>query len=192
MPTRYELYRDEWKNCTLCHYSKTRKKVVTGRASELPADVLFVGESPGESEDVHGIPFYGQSGLLMDQIIARSLPDGVSHAINNLIGCYPLDEHREKEDPDPDCVMICSSRLKTFASLCAPKLVVTVGKHAAAWLDPANKVHIPIAPGVPRVEIVHPAFILRRPWVMRDLDVQQCVVTIKRAVRQHVLGEKVG
>lgn len=184
--TRYELYVKTWKDCGLCHYARTRKRVVLGRADELPCDVLFVGEAPGESEDVHGIPFFGQAGMLLDEIIRKGVPEGVSVAINNLTGCIPIDGG-EKGEPDYDCVKACSPRLKQFVDLANPKLLVTVGKHSTEWLDQTWKEAIQLPSGLPQVSIVHPAAILRQPYVNRELSVQHCIVTVRNAVRKHVL-----
>lgn len=188
--TRYELYVSQWKDCDRCRYAKKRKRVVTGSAEALPCDVLFIGESPGESEDVHGVPFFGQAGFVLEDIRRRAVPADLTVAINNLTGCYPLDENREKEDPDDDCVKICSPRLKTFVELANPKLIVTVGKHSADWLDTKNKLHIPLPAKVPIVGIMHPAFILRQPFIQRDISVQQCVVTVRNAVKKYITEKR--
>lgn len=189
--TRYQLYVRDWKDCTACRYHERRKRVVTGSAEALPADVCFVGESPGESEDVHGIPFYGQAGFLLQDIRTKAIPPEITVAINNLTGCYPLDENGEKEDPDDDCVKICSPRLKTFIELANPKLIVTVGKHSTEWLDTKNKRHIPMPKGVPIVSIMHPAAILRLPYIHREDSVRHCIVVVRNAVREHILKEGV-
>lgn len=185
--TRYELYVKTWKNCTNCHYHERRKKVVLGSAEELPCDVLFIGESPGESEDVHGVPFFGQAGFVMEDIRRQAIPAHVHVAYNNLTGCYPLGDDGEKEDPDDDCVKICSPRLKEFIALASPRLIITVGKLSHEWLDRSLKVHIPMPQGIPIVGIVHPAAILRQPFIQRELSVRQCVITVRKAVQKHIL-----
>lgn len=184
--TRYELYVSNWQGCTRCKYHERRKHVVTGKATSLPCDVLFVGESPGQSEDCHGVPFYGQAGDTMDKIEKASVPPHLTVGYNNLIGCFPLDEERQKEDPDDECVIACIPRLIEWIALCNPKLIVCVGKHAEDWLDQKMKVSIPVPKHVPIVAIKHPAAIAREPWVQRGLSVDQCVITIKTAIKKHI------
>lgn len=186
--TRYQLHCLEWKNCERCHYSETRKKVVLGKGS-LPCDVLFVGEAPGESEDVHGEPFIGQSGRILDRIVRDAVPIGVSTAFNNLTGCYPMDDG-EKGEPSDECIEACTPRLIDFVRMANPKIVVTVGKLPERWLDQTLKGSIRIGP-VPQLAIVHPAAILRAPFVQRSLMVMKCVVNLRKAIKDHVTGEKI-
>jgi uracil-DNA glycosylase len=188
--TRYELYVAEWKDCTRCHYSKRRTRVVLGKADSLPCDVAFIGEGPGVSEDRHGIPFYGQAGFLMEQIHSQSVPPHVTTAYTNIVGCIPLKEGtREKEDPDDECVEACTPRLQEFISLAAPRLIVCIGKQSSDWiLDQSLKYAIEMPEGVPIVSITHPSAINRQPWVNREPAFQQCVITIRTAIKKYVLG----
>lgn len=75
MPSKYQLFVDKWGDCNRCHLCETREKIVIARGS-VPADVLFIGEAPGEGEDSTGIPFIGPAGRLLDDIITKGLPSG--------------------------------------------------------------------------------------------------------------------
>lgn len=68
--TPYQLHVQNWVGCTRCPLAAGRKRVCLVRGS-LPCDVLFVGEAPGESEDVLGAPFKGPAGRLLDSVIGR-------------------------------------------------------------------------------------------------------------------------
>ncbi len=70
--TKYQLHVLNWKDCERCYLSQRRTKVVLCRGT-LPCDVLFVGESPGKSEDVLGEPFIGPSGQLLGKIVQKAL-----------------------------------------------------------------------------------------------------------------------
>lgn len=142
--TKWELHVSEWKNCTRCVYSKTRKNVVLARG-HIPCDVLFVGEGPGPSEDELGKPFIGKAGKLLDRIVHKVFGPERDRkykvSFDNIIGCIPLvmDEdgghHHEKEEPDHDCVVLCAPRLEEFIHIAQPKLVIAVGKVSDEWLD---------------------------------------------------------
>ena len=74
--TRYSLFVEKWKDCRDCYLCETRNRIVFARGT-IPADVLFLGEAPGESENVTGVPFDGPAGNLLDAIIGRSVPKEV-------------------------------------------------------------------------------------------------------------------
>lgn len=187
MPSPYQLHVLEWENCTRCCYHEQRKRVVLGKGV-LPADIFFIGEAPGDSEDVAGDPFVGQSGRHLDGIIAKSGAAKYRCAFSNLTGCIPKTVDGELEDPDPECVEICSPRLIEIVEIANPKLIVLVGKQSAEWMDPTYKHCIKAGVGIPRVEITHPAAIARAPYVQRSLMAQKCVITIRKAIEQYIEG----
>ena len=198
--TPYQQFVRNWSTCTACPLHATRSRVVLARGS-VPAQVLFVGEAPGRSEDVVGLPFVGPAGRLMDHIIARSVPPGVAHALCNLVCCIPLGEDGQKTaEPDDEAVRACAPRLREFVGLCRPSLIVCVGALARDWLDRQNhhnvwredygrlgrdrKLHF--GADVPRIDVTHPAAILRQPVAQQGLSVQRCVVKIGNAVEEYV------
>lgn len=180
--TPYQLHVLDWKDCLRCPLSEQRTRVVLGRGS-LPADVLFVGEAPGVSEDVLGQPFKGPAGKLLDSIVADSLPPGVRWAMTNLVGCIPLDDDNEKAgEPDDGAIRACSPRLVEFAAMAAPRLIVCVGKLATNWLNtPMSRDTVRLRGGVLTVDITHPAAILRANPAARGIMRKRCVVTIRNA-----------
>ncbi len=70
MGSKYQEYKKQWKGCKRCPLYKTRRKIVHCRGS-LPCDIFFLGEAPGDSEDLLGKPFVGPAGKLLDRIIAK-------------------------------------------------------------------------------------------------------------------------
>lgn len=160
----------------------------------LPCDVAFVGEAPGESEDVLGVPFIGPAGKLLDHIIARSI--GVTNgerdrlgkgplvfSLFNLVGCIPRDEQDGKaEAPDDVAVRSCSPRLQALVKLADPRLLVTVGSLAEDYLEPGYKHSIVFHRPISRVHLTHPAAILRLNIAQRNLLIQRCIVTLSNAV----------
>lgn len=182
--TRYQLHVQNWKDCHRCVLDEGRGRVVLARGS-VPCDVLFVGEAPGESEDVIGRPFVGPAGRLLDQIIERALPAGTRFAMTNLVGCIPRDEDGGKvSEPDDDCVKACAPRLVDLVDMCKPRIVVRVGKVATYWLDPTLKNSVKLGREVQFVDIVHPAAILRANVAQQGLMVQRCVVTLQTAIEE--------
>lgn len=195
--TPYQLHVLNWKNCTRCELSKTRRSVVLTRGT-VPCDVLFVGEAPGASEDVLGRPFVGPAGKLLDSIVRESLAEwqgpeaegpernSVTVAFTNLVCCLPV-ENYEKGQPQPGHVAACRPRLEEMIRVASPRLIVRVGTLSKDCLEPGFKHSVSVPAGILMVDVVHPAFILRSNPAARSLLVKRCVVTIRNAVRG-VLG----
>ena len=140
--TVYQDHVREWKSCTKCGLCKTRKKVVFARGV-IPCDVLFVGEAPGVSEDLLGIPFIGPAGKLLDEIIQEAdqlrftdyedycNSDSLRIARYNLVGCIPLVEGQKVGQPPKEALRECTPRLAEMVEIARPKLIVAVGQVAA-------------------------------------------------------------
>ena len=171
-----------WTGCEECGLCAGRNKMCFARGT-LPCDVFFLGEAPGMSEDVLGLPFVGPAGHLMDMIVKRSLPATVRVAFGNLVCCLPRDptSGNKASQPIPDEIRICGERLAELISLAQPRLLVCVGALARDWADPRRKDHHPFLAALPHVDVLHPAAILRLPSVNQGLAVQKAVVTIATA-----------
>lgn len=165
--TPFQVLCKKWeKGCGSEHCERARRVFWRGR---IPCDVAFVGEAPGESENVLGQPFIGEAGKLLDRIIERSCrtllcpvcgraqqntPSGTTCAnghggedgrpvrigLTNVVGCIPRTGDGGKAgEPDDDQVVACAPRLQEFLALARPRLVVAVGKVAEGWLMPGFK-----------------------------------------------------
>lgn len=116
-------------DCTVCRLSETRTNVVFG-AGNPDADVMFVGEGPGQQEDEQGLPFVGRSGNLLEQLLGEIglVRDDVY--IGNVVKCRPPNNR----DPRPDEIEACKGYLSTQLLLIQPKVVVTLGNFASKLL----------------------------------------------------------
>ena len=126
----WETLEAECKNCAKCSLGNTRKNVVIG-VGNTNAEVLFVGEGPGESEDLKGEPFVGRAGMLLDEmlkIIGLSRHQNIY--IANIVKCRPPGNR----DPLNTEREACMDWLRAQYSLIKPKIVVCLGRIAAAEL----------------------------------------------------------
>lgn len=182
MPSMYQLHVLDWKNCTRCELKNRRHRVVLGRG-QLPCDIVFIGEAPGQSEDTIGTPFEGPAGRLMDEIIRRALPPDTTYALTNLVGCIPLGDDGAKSLPPPyEAIEACTPRLQAFVQMANPKLIVAVGALSKTWLQPGYRKSIKFHRPTPLIDIHHPAYILRQTVAMRGLAIQRCVVIVSNAL----------
>jgi DNA polymerase len=141
---------------------------------QVPCDVLFVGEAPGQSEDVCGVPFIGPAGKLLDSIIQAAGVNRLRYCLTNLIACIPLGPEGKLDEPPDYAVEACKPRLASFIRLCQPKLLVCVGGHAGRYA--------PESLAFKRLKLIHPAAILRMNVAQQGLAVQRCTVLLKDAI----------
>ena len=113
-------------NCILC---KTRTHTVTGRGNEK-ADVMFVGEAPGEHEDEFGKPFVGDAGRLLSLYLKAVGIDEKQVYICNILKCRPP----QNRDPLPEEEDACIGFLREQVKLVRPKIIVCLGRVAAKRL----------------------------------------------------------
>lgn len=164
---------EKWKDCQRCPLANQRFRICLARGS-IPAEVVFIGEAPGMSEDTHGEPFIGPAGHLLDQIVERSLPAGVPWIMTNLVGCFPREakSHGDNE-PERGEILECRPRLVELVNIAKPRLIVRVGKLVVTYAA--------FDLSVPYVDIDHPAYILRMPFAQRGFATQRCIVRIANA-----------
>jgi DNA polymerase len=116
-------------DCTACRLSENRTNVVFGSGA-LDADVMFVGEGPGQQEDEQGLPFVGRSGQLLEQLLGEIGLARHQVYIGNVVKCRPP----KNRDPRPDEIEACKGYLRTQLQLIQPKVVVTLGNFASKLL----------------------------------------------------------
>lgn len=190
--TGYAKHKAEWLGCTRCLLADHRIKVVLARG-KLPCDILFVGEAPGESEDILGSPFVGPAGQLLDQIVERTIGNawaedpkgqggGLRWAFTNLVACIPHNEQGNKYDVPKVAIQECRPRLIQLCALARPKLLIHVGALAEKhWDAKLWDIHLPDLEKPQFVRIDHPAFILRAGIQDRGLLIQKCEATLEDA-----------
>ncbi|MFA7195508.1 MAG: uracil-DNA glycosylase [Candidatus Neomarinimicrobiota bacterium] len=123
-----DFYR-EIKDCRRCSLGQTRHHLVFGAGNPV-ADILFVGEAPGEQEDLSGIPFVGRAGKLLDSVLQEI---GISREdvfIANVLKCRPP----ENRDPLPEEIALCEPYLHRQIELIKPRVIVALGRIAANTL----------------------------------------------------------
>ncbi len=115
--------------CTACRLADARTQVVFGDG-DPQADVVFVGEAPGQREDEQGIPFVGPSGKLLDRLLGEIGLERSDVYIANVVKCRPP----KNRDPRPDEIEACKGYLREQLSLLDPKVVVTLGNFSSKLL----------------------------------------------------------
>lgn len=173
---------DDWNNlkdtclsCTKCGLCETRHHVVFGVGKEN-ADILFVGEGPGEQEDLRGEPFVGPAGLLLDDMISIiDISRQENCYIANIVKCRPP-RNRDPLETEQDA---CMGYLQQQIALVKPKIIVCLGRIAAQRLiDPAYRITRQHGTwtekdGIWMTAIYHPSALLRdaakRPETFDDL-----------------------
>ena len=162
--------RKECEGCHKCSLAETRTNVVFG-VGNPHADVMFIGEAPGEKEDLSGIPFVGAAGKLFDKyLVAIGIPREEIY-IANMLKCRPP----KNRDPKPEEQDLCIEYLREQVRAVSPKLIVCLGRIAAMRLiHPDYKITREHGTWVERGDyhmtaVVHPAALLRDPRKNEDM-----------------------
>ncbi len=161
--------------CTRCGLCQTRHNVVFG-VGKQDADILFIGEGPGEQEDLRGEPFVGPAGLLLDDMLSIiDLDRRANCYIANIVKCRPPHNRDPLETEQEACIGYLQEQIR----LINPKIIVCLGRIAAqriiredfritrehgTWIE---------RDGVYYTAIYHPSALLRdgmkRPETFEDL-----------------------
>ena len=163
--TNWEELKAECLACQRCALADTRTNVVFGVGRE-DAEIMLVGEGPGEQEDLTGEPFVGRAGQLLDEMLSLV---GLSRKSNiyiaNIVKCRPP-QNRDPLNTEQDA---CIGYLRSQVALIRPKIIVCLGRVAALrlmredfkisrehgqWMEKS---------GVWMTALYHPAAILRDP-----------------------------
>ena len=124
--SKLEELRAECLECRRCKLCETRTNVVFGTGNEH-ADVMFIGEGPGENEDLQGEPFVGRGGKLLDDMLELIDLDRSQVYIANMVKCRPP----KNRYPLPEEQSACAGWLNRQLELIDPKLIVCLGRIAA-------------------------------------------------------------
>ena len=117
------------KSCTQCGLCATRHNVVFG-VGNREAKLLFVGEGPGEQEDLQGVPFVGPAGKLLDDMLSIIDLTREDCYIANIVKCRPP----RNRDPQQEEQAMCFPYLDNQIDLLDPKIIVCLGRIAAQKL----------------------------------------------------------
>lgn len=156
--------------CESCPLSKSRTNLVFGTGSEH-ADLLFVGEAPGEKEDLSGIPFVGAAGKLLDKYLEAVGIERDSVYIANILKCRPP----KNRDPLPEEEDACIGYLREQVRLIRPKIIACLGRISAMRLiKPDFKITKEHGVWYERGDflltaVYHPSALLRDPRKKEDM-----------------------
>ena len=152
--------------CTACELAQNCTQKVPG-VGNRQADLLIVGEGPGHDEDIHGEPFVGRSGQLLDRMLAAIGIAREQVYITNIVKCRPPNNR----DPRQLEAQQCRAFLEAQIEQLSPKVILSVGRISAHNLLASN---LPVGkliqqmhklPGteIPLKVTYHPAYLLRNP-----------------------------
>ena len=180
----WEELKQECLSCRRCGLCETRTNVVFG-VGNPEAEVMFIGEGPGEQEDLQGEPFVGRAGKLLDDMLELIDLDRSKIYIANMVKCRPP----KNRDPLNIEQEACSLWLSQQIALIRPKIIVCLGRIAAAsFIRDDFKIsrehgQWTVKNGIMTMALYHPAALLRdprrRPETFEDLK------TLQQAIRDY-------
>lgn len=136
LETNWEEFESMCLSCRKCPLAETRHNVVIGKGSKT-ADIMFIGEGPGEQEDIQGIPFVGAAGQLLDKMLLAAGFDDTDYYVANVVKCRPP----KNRDPLEEEQNACMNYLRRQFILIRPKIIVCLGRIAAkAVINPDFKI----------------------------------------------------
>ena len=171
-----EKLKAECLDCTECPLRQGARQVVFGVGNEN-ARIMFVGEGPGEQEDIQGEPFVGKSGQLLDKYLELIGLDRKENIyIANIVKCRPENNRDPKEDEQEVCIEWLRRQVKTIR----PQIIVCLGRIAAQKLiSPDFRVtsqhgHFTEKGGILFMGTFHPSALLRyetnKPLALSDFQ----------------------
>lgn len=192
----YQLLKAKWANCKLCDLCEGRKHVVNIRG-HIPSNILFIGEAPGDSEDVLGKPFVGPAGKMLDSMISIALENTSGYydtkptmAFINTVGCIPKANGNKVGEPRPDQMRACYPRLASLLRMCLPATGILVGKVSQDWvkenIDDIRSLH-PLLKDTVFLDLTHPASILKSNITQRGLLYQKALADLTEHFTAHFL-----
>ncbi len=157
--------REEIGDCTRCKLHKGRMHIVFGEG-EPKAELVFVGEGPGQEEDQQGRPFVGAAGQLLTDIIVKGMKLKREDVyICNIVKCRPP----ANRNPEPDEIEACEPFLIKQLQAINPAVIVALGNVAVKTLLKTDKGITALRgkwqtyQGIPLMPTFHPAYLLRNP-----------------------------
>jgi DNA polymerase len=176
--------RRELVDCPRCKLCKGRTNLVFGTGSPR-AELVFVGEGPGEDEDKQGVPFVGRAGQLLTKMIDAMGYSRDQVYICNVVKCRPPGNR----NPEPDEIAACEPFLKAQLRMIQPKVIVALGKFAAQTLLRDTTAISKMRgtwreyEGIALMPTFHPAYLLRSPNEKKVAwgDLQQVMTKLGKA-----------
>lgn len=184
----WEALEQQCASCNKCGLCETRTNVVFGMGNRK-ARIMFIGEAPGEQEDLQGKPFVGPAGKLLDDMLSIIDLDRSSCYIANIVKCRPP----MNRDPSDEERNACIDYVRKQTMLIKPQVIVCLGSVAAkAIIDPDFRITKSHGKWIDRNDvwitaIYHPSALLRdpfkRPTTFEDLlDIRKRLDKMKRYI----------
>ena len=186
----WEAVRAEAMNCTRCHLYRDATQTVFGEGP-IDAFIMFVGEQPGDQEDLAGRPFVGPAGILFDRALADAGIDRAGTYVTNAVKHFKFErrgKRRIHEKPDGSEIAACRWWIEQERALIRPRLLVALGATAARSLfgkvvtvtRMRGAAHA-LADGGEAWVTVHPSFLLRVPEAERKrAEYEKFVADLRR------------
>jgi DNA polymerase len=127
----YETIAD----CPSCNLARTRSKTVPG-SGPITADLMLIGEGPGQRENELGLPFVGRSGQFLDQLLAAIDLDRDGVYVTNIVKCRPPGNR----DPEPEEIAACADYLEQQIAMVNPRVIATLGRFSMARWFPGERI----------------------------------------------------
>ena len=121
--------------CTRCKLHFSRKKAVPGSGNPR-SEILFIGEGPGFHENQQGLPFVGQAGKFLDELLASINLRREDVFITNVVKCRPP----SNRDPEPEELEACRPYLERQIAAINPAVIVTLGRFSMGYFIPNGKI----------------------------------------------------
>ena len=151
--------------CVSCSLSKTRTNVVVGKGNEK-ANLVIIGEGPGEQEDKSGLPFVGRAGKMLDTALAAVNIDPLEDCyITNIVKCRPPNNRKPTASESDACMPWLNKQIE----LLSPKIIVLAGSTATESFlgvkEPISKIRGKWIEkdSIKYMPIFHPSYLLRNP-----------------------------
>jgi len=125
-----KILEDKIKQCKLCRLHLNRKNAVPGEGN-YRAEIMIIGEAPGEEEDKQGRPFVGRAGKILDKMLERVGIKREEVFITNIVKCRPPQNREPMDDEAKVCI---KNYLEKQISLISPKIILLLGNVATRYL----------------------------------------------------------
>ncbi|MYC01065.1 MAG: uracil-DNA glycosylase, partial [Chloroflexi bacterium] len=193
-PQRLELLNAKIAGCTACRLHEGRTQTVPGNG-DPNAELMFIGEAPGQNEDQQGLPFVGRAGQLLDELLGEIGFARSDVFVANVLKCRPPGNR----DPQPDEIGCCEVYLREQIEGIRPKLIVLLGLFATQYFLPNAKMGE--TRGQPHqagpwliLPVYHPAAALRNSNLMSTMREDFAIIPplLAQAERPEVQRRQIG
>jgi DNA polymerase len=180
----------EIRGCPKCRLCETRTHAVPGEGSHT-ARIMFVGEGPGEKEDLSGRPFVGAAGQFLNTLLEQAGIDRSDVFITNIVKCRPPGNR----DPLPDEVEACNDYLMAQIAIIQPKIICTLGAPALRTLVSSQlkisqaRCKVYRKSGILFIPLFHPAAALHRKELQSTL--QADILVLKELINREIREDEI-